>query len=419
MIKRPFFSLTKTRIEYPALKEPYEETAIEIPLPKRAALFLEDPGTALTDLHLKEGDRVRTGQRIKLFEGEQEHFVSTVTGTVFSIERQTGYLKQPYIEITIDVDDDEWDEEFNQEDQTLSLTLSGLPIFADLFEPQSSLKTIIICGIDREPLVRTNQITVLQEFELLKDGIDYLKGAVNGSRIILIVPAHIEFMGQQSGVEVQALNPLYPNALPELVVKAILGREVPAGKCPEDIGVKFVSADAVVKLAKALKDGEMPVHQRLTVIDKKGNTFLVKARIGTPVQDILENLQIETAHGDRLILGGPMSGKPILSEDFPVLQGTDAIMVQDRSEIILSTDTHCVNCGECVRACPAKIPVNMLVRLLENGLFEEAADQYDMLSCIECGLCSYVCTARIPIFHHITLGKYELLQIRTAEEANA
>jgi electron transport complex protein RnfC len=61
----------------------------------------------------------------------------------------------------------------------------------------------------------------------------------------------------------------------------------------------------------------------------------------------------------------------------------------------------------------------MLIRVLENGLYEEAANEYDLLSCIECGLCSFVCTARIPIFHYIMLGKYEFTRIETVEEPNA
>jgi electron transport complex protein RnfC len=61
-----------------------------------------------------------------------------------------------------------------------------------------------------------------------------------------------------------------------------------------------------------------------------------------------------------------------------------------------------------VNICPVNVPVNMLIRVLENGFFEEAAKEYDLLSCVECGLCSYVCIARIPIFHYIMLGKHEL-----------
>jgi electron transport complex protein RnfC len=69
-----------------------------------------------------------------------------------------------------------------------------------------------------------------------------------------------------------------------------------------------------------------------------------------------------------------------------------------------------------VRACPAGIPVNMLVRVLENGLWEDAAGLYDLEACIECGLCSYVCPAKIPVFHHIMLGKHEVERLARAEE---
>jgi electron transport complex protein RnfC len=57
----------------------------------------------------------------------------------------------------------------------------------------------------------------------------------------------------------------------------------------------------------------------------------------------------------------------------------------------------------------------MLVRFLEAGQFEEAADNYDLLSCIECGICSFVCVSRIPIFQYIRLAKYELDRAKAAE----
>jgi electron transport complex protein RnfC len=59
------------------------------------------------------------------------------------------------------------------------------------------------------------------------------------------------------------------------------------------------------------------------------------------------------------------------------------------------------------------VPVNLLIRYLEAGLYQEAADSYDLFSCIECGLCSYVCTAKIPIFQYIRLGKHELMKMES------
>ena len=114
-----------------------------------------------------------------------------------------------------------------------------------------------------------------------------------------------------------------------------------------------------------------------------------------------------------------MTGSSVYSEDHPVQPETDAIFVQDKADIPLVSDYPCINCGECVRICPANIQVNMLVRFLEAGQFEQAADEYDLYSCIECGLCSFVCVSKMPVFQYIRLAKIELARIKTAEANNA
>ena len=71
-----------------------------------------------------------------------------------------------------------------------------------------------------------------------------------------------------------------------------------------------------------------------------------------------------------------------------------------------------------MRICPVDIPVNMLVRFLDAGFYEDAADLYDLYSCIECGLCSFVCVSKIPIFQYIRLAKYEIGRVKAAEAVN-
>jgi len=62
--------------------------------------------------------------------------------------------------------------------------------------------------------------------------------------------------------------------------------------------------------------------------------------------------------------------------------------------------------------------VNMLVRFLEAGQYQDAVDLYDLHSCVECGLCSFVCVSKIPVFQYIKLAKHELARIESAEAAN-
>jgi len=198
----------------------------------------------------------------------------------------------------------------------------------------------------------------------------------------------------------------------------LLGKVIPAGKTCEDMGICFISAEAVASIGDAFEKGHIPTTKILTLIKKDGSKVLVSAKIGTPVGNIFETLNITVNEKDKIIFGGPMTGSAVYSLDHPVQPDTDAIIVQDKEDIPVFSNYPCINCGECVRICPANIQINLLVRFLETGQYQEAADQYDLYSCIECGLCSYVCVSGMPIFQYIRSAKYELGRANTAEATN-
>lgn len=426
MIKSLFLSLAKPRLAYPALKFDREDV-VEIPLPAKAQLFLNRSSAGSNGKGIRVGDRVKTGQRIGLSGESREYIVSPVTGSISGISPLTGYLGQVLTVVAFDVEKtDVWDEEFSASKempllQRVNRFLGSLPGQADFsslleFLP---LETIIIYGIDKDFLVSTNRCVVQTRLEDMKQGIEVLKKIFGQCRMILLVPSGLGLQAERTGVEVRAMSPAYPDLLPKAIMSRVLDKVVPAGRRCEEMGVGFLSAEAVAGLGTAFQSGRIPVDKTLTVIKKDGSSVNVRARIGTPAQDILNALHIETRSGDRLIFGGPMTGLSVYSGHTPVQAETDAIMIQDAREEPQFSDTHCVNCGECVRVCPAKMPVNMLIRVLENGMYEEAVQAYDLLSCIECGLCSFVCISRIPIFQYVMLGKYEYERMIEAEGSNA
>lgn len=107
-----------------------------------------------------------------------------------------------------------------------------------------------------------------------------------------------------------------------------------------------------------------------------------------------------------------MQGFSTFTPHHPVTPDMDTILVQGRNQITPLSDDACVNCGKCIQVCPAAIPVNLLIRFLQSGQYEAAADNCDLESCIDCGLCSYVCTSRIAMPQYIRLGKHELKKLR-------
>ena len=424
MIKRPFFSLGKPRLRHPVDGVAGGEIR-QLPLPGEATLLVK--GCDIGSIRLNAGAQVLTGQRLDLTDDPQGHVMSTVTGTVTGISAYTGYLNESYAAISIAVSgEDRLDgavvsalgEPSHEAACRYLRDLPGKSDFSSLLSSDPPVNTVVVNGMDQDLLVSTRRHVVMSDSEALVQGIEVLKKVARVGRVVVAVPSDLVSVVSGTGVEVMEVSPVYPSGLCGMIAQDILGGAYDSGKAFEQMGLGFISAEAVVSLGVLWGGGVLPLDKVVTVIGKDGGIEVVKVRLGTSVGAVLEAVGITTSHGDRVVMGGPMVGKAVHSDGTPISADTDAIMVQDQSEVVLSEDVQCVNCGECVRVCPVKVPVNMLVRVLSSGLYEEAADMYELHCCIECGLCDYVCVARIPIFHHIMLGKYECGRINDAEGSN-
>jgi electron transport complex protein RnfC len=394
---------------------------------KTATLLIEEKLERQSQLALKVGDTVQAGQKITPFTDRPSYTIASVTGTVAAIRPMPGDFGKHLTAIDITLagaeETAEGPGEMTPTMTTLSEWLAGAPGKPPLHLFQSSehgIHTLVVAGVDADLLVATNQFVIKSEMHAVNRGIDILKEATGVKRIAIAVPRDlVQGFGHTGADELKAISSAYPAASPKLIIYEAFGQEIPAGKTCEELGFAFFSAEAVASIGKAFDTGRVPFEKVVTLVDKQGRKTMVSARIGTPVADVLAAHGITTGDMDRLILGGPMTGSAIYDDQMPIQADTDAILVQDAGDVSLVSDYPCINCGECVRACPARIQVNMLVRFLEAGQYEDGADLYDLYSCVDCGLCSFVCVAQIPIFQYIKLAKYELSRLTAAEASDA
>jgi electron transport complex protein RnfC len=427
MLKKLYLGLTPPRLEYEILPVRLPETEKIAPA-KSVTLLHKHSGNHRRPSGWGIGDKVKTAEKLTLYQNQNFYVISPVTGTISSISPYAGDFGQNYTAITITIDSNEiFDDTFQKHFQHPTLEnaadfLAGLPgnpplgVFA---ESEKSIHTIVIGGLDPDPLLGTSQYIVKTRMPDLKKGIRILKEISGAQRILLIVAGESMQGYGYMGAEVKRVKTAYPAALAHMVMKDVIGQIVPAGKNCEDLGVCFFSAEAVASIGTAFESGQIPLTKTLTFIQKDGTRKIIETTIGTPIQDIFDSIGETVNENDRVIFGGPMTGSTVYALAHPVQPDTDAIMVLDRESAAYVSDYPCINCGECVRICPAKMQVHMLVRFLEAGQYEEAADNYDLYSCIECGLCSYVCVSKIPIFQYIRLAKYELERAKTAEATDA
>ncbi|KPJ77390.1 MAG: hypothetical protein AMJ54_08260 [Deltaproteobacteria bacterium SG8_13] len=425
MLKKSFVGIIKPRLEYQPLTGSISEPIL-IPPPSTARLLVEGPVEERDTSLFSEGDPITAGQPLRHSGQTDAYAVATVSGTVGTISAYTGDFGKVFTAVTLLRSE----EKTEQPDPVVSTPPSldtalahlkhlpgTLPLekFTDQTKP---IHTIVIYGGDNDILVTTNQYIVKARTTVLEHGVVSLKQITGVDRIVLAVPGEAVQTFGHLEAEVKKVDMAYPSAFPQMILHTVLGQTLPAGKSCEDLGFCFVTAEAVASLGEAYKTGHYPVRKLITVINKAEKQQLVSAVIGTPLSDIFQQLGITVQDGDRIIVGGPMTGSAVYLEDYPVMPDTSAVVVQDKDAIALVSDYPCINCGECVRTCPVYVPINMLVRLLEAGLYEEAADQYDLYSCIGCGLCSFICPSKIPIYQFIRLAKYELERMKSAEETN-
>lgn len=231
------------------------------------------------------------------------------------------------------------------------------------------------------------------------DAIDALRAAIpNGARII-----------------VAPLNVKYPQGAEKMLIKAVFGVEVPAGKLPIDMDIVVNNVATVASLDDWF-ERRIPLIERVVTVagpgvDQPSNLIVP---IGTPVREVLKHCRLR--HDTKqVIMGGPMMGQPLASLDVPVLKGTSGLLAFTEEVVNHPTEYACIKCGQCLEACGNLLNPSRLARLSRAGRMDELEQSF-VMDCMECGACTYTCPSGVPIVHLIRAAK-ATIRDRKAREA--
>ena len=419
-------------------------------LPKQAIFPLSQHIGAPAKPVVQKGDRVKVGTMI----AEAGGFVSapifsSVCGTVAKIDTAidaTGYRK-PAIYIT--VNGDEWEPKIDRSDKletveshpeltpeeivnriknagVVGMGGACFPTFIKLTPPPTAkAECVIINAVECEPYITADFRLMMEKADEILIGLELL---MMGAKVttgyigietnkmpaieLLTKKCAEKFNGSKYHVEVVPLKQRYPQGGEKQLVDAVIQRQVPAppaipvnvGAIVQNVGTAYAVYEAVMK--------HKPLFERYTTVTgkkiKNPGNFLV--RMGTPMKDLIDACGGMPEGDNKLLAGGPMMGKALISIEVPICKGTNSVTVISDDEARRKEPQPCIRCAKCVGACPMGLEPYLLAKISEVQNWERA-EQEDIVSCIECGSCQFTCPAHRPLLDNIRQGKSTVMGI--------
>ena len=413
----------------------------QLPIPKTVfipvAQHIGAPSTAVVN----KGDVVKTGQIIAKSSG----FVSTnihssVSGKVKKIDvsaDSSGYPKQG---IFIEVEGDEWEEnidrsvdlkrEFDLDGQKIiqkiqdagivGLGGATFPTHVKLVPPKGmKAEVLLINGVECEPYLTSDHRLMLEKADEIMVGTQLLMRAMNVEKAAIGIennkPDAIQLFTDKAknykGISVVALKVKYPQGGEKQLIKAVTGKEVPSGSLPIAVGAVVSNVGTAFAVYEAVQKNKPLFERVVTVTGKniaKPSNF--KVRIGTATAELIEAAGGLPEDSGKIISGGPMMGRAIVSLDIPVTKGTSGILVMPGREASRGEYMECIRCSRCVSVCPMGLEPYLLMTLGVKQIFDRAENE-KVMDCMECGSCAYTCPSNRPLLDYIRFGKAKVGQI--------
>jgi len=419
-----------------------EDKPIEVfPLPKQVIIPVNQNLGAPANPLVAKGDMVKAGQMI----ARGEAFISSnihspVSGKVLKIDDaldHSGYRRKA---IFINVEGDDWEPSVDRSPQVKhEITLSREEIIGKIhemgivgmggatFPSHVKLKVpegkkaeyLIINGVECEPYLTSDHRIMLEKGEEVLVGVKILMKGLGVDKAIIGIENNkpdairhmTELAGKFEGVTVQAMKVKYPQGGEKQLIKALLGREVPSGKLPIEVGCVVNNVGTAFAVYEAVQKNKPLVERVVTVTGSTvANPSNYMVRIGTPVHELLAKAGADMENTGKVINGGPMMGKALNSLDVPVVKGMSGLLLFAGKESLRVEIKPCIRCGRCVQVCPMGLEPIILAQYSRRDMWD-LAEANRVMDCIECGSCHFTCPSGRPLLDYIRLGKNKVGQI--------
>ena len=410
-------------------KEPTEHLSlVRFPEPETViipmSMHLGAPATPIVNV----GDKVKLGQKI----GEAAGFISApvhssvsgevmaicdcphaTRGTCQSVVIKSDGLNTPHesIQPNKPLDELTGDEiiEIVKNAGIVGMGGAGFPTYVKL-KPGKPIEAVLLNGCECEPMLTADHRLLLEFADDVIFGLQAMMKTVAAPKGIIVIeenkPDAIALLREKTanlpGIEVLEVSTQYPQGGEKMLIKRALGRSVPSGGLPADVGAVVSNVSTVKAISDAIQKG-MPLIERITTVTGKyiptpGN-FIVK--VGTNMADLIDYCGGISGENVTVKAGGPMMGFPQTELNVPIMKGSNGVIAIDTD---VSEPNECIKCGRCVDVCPMELKPLHYFKLVGVQDWQGCKDM-NIMDCMECRCCEYICSSKLPLVTMIKMGK--------------
>ena len=411
-------------------KEFSEHIALErFPEPETVVISMSQHLGAPANPIVQVGDTVKVGQKI----AEAAGFISapvhsSVSGTVVAIEPRLHATRGAEVMAVViksdgkntlhesvqphkDLDSLTPDEiiDIVREAGIVGMGGAGFPTCVKL-KPAKPVDTILLNGCECEPILTADHRVLLEFADDVIFGLKAVLKTTGAEKGLIVIednkPDAIELMKEKvdgiDNIEVVVAKTKYPQGAEKTLIKRVMGRQVPRGGLPADVGVVVDNISTVKAISDAIQKG-MPLVERVVSVTgermKNPGNYIVK--IGTSVKELIDYCGGITGDDVTIKMGGPMMGFALPNVEVPIMKGSNGIIAIDTDHTV---EQPCIKCGRCVDVCPMELSPLYFAKFADEENWQGMKDM-NVMDCVECRCCEYICSSKIPLVSKIKAGK--------------
>ncbi|BGI50909.1 MAG: electron transport complex subunit RsxC [Arsenophonus endosymbiont of Ceratovacuna japonica] len=418
---------------------------LTIPLPNELIIPIKQHVGDVGNIIVKIGDYILKGQALTKGYNNKIPVHATTSGTITNIILHTitynSNLKIICIKIQPD-NKDKWckrkplsnylqysiDELLSHIEQSgiVGLSGSGIPTAKKLRNCHKLINTLIINATECEPYITADSSLIQEHTNEIIEGIFILIHILKPKEVFIgiednkqdaIIALKKSLLYKKITIKLKVIPSKYPSGEEKQLIKILTGKEIPTNIESYSIGILMQNISTVFAIKRAIINGEPLIERIITLtgkaIKKPGNYWI---RLGTPINFILNQVDIIPQEKQIVIIGGPLMGFITSDLTMPIIKINQCIFIPKFTKI----NTHiinevCIRCNFCTQVCPINLLPQQLYWFIK-GQKHEKLKEYNLFDCIECGACSYVCPSNIPLVHYYKQEKEKIKNIEKQKQ---